>query len=57
MDPEFGVGIRRYLFELAESDVQDTIRFRISSKLTNIYQWCKYFKLILEKDQTIQPTE
>jgi phage baseplate assembly protein W len=34
MDPEFGVGIRRYLFELAESDVRDMIKNRIRKQVS-----------------------
>lgn len=45
MDPEFGVGIRRYLFELAESDVQDTIRFRIRQQVDKYLPMVQVFQI------------
>jgi len=45
MDPEFGVGIRKYLFELTESDVRDTLRFKIREQASKYLPMIQIFQI------------
>ena len=43
MDPEFGVGLRRYLFESATSDIYDKIRERL---LSQVQKYLPYIQIL-----------
>lgn len=45
MDPDFGVGIRRYLFELVESDVRDMIKNRIRKQVSKYLPMIKVYDI------------
>lgn len=53
MDPEFGVGLRRYLFEFNNSSVREQIRGSIVSQVRNYMPFVSITNLIITQPEEL----
>ena len=52
MEPEFGVGLRRYLFELATIGLEQTIKQRISDQVSKYLPYVRMNNIIVQTSRT-----
>tara|TARA_Y100001973_G_C5166282_1_gene316343 strand:+ start:215 stop:607 length:393 start_codon:yes stop_codon:yes gene_type:complete len=52
MEPEFGVGLKRYLFELATIGLEQTIRQRISDQVSKYLPYVRMNNIIVQTSRT-----